>query len=219
VTTPDTVPEDGARFWGVTVGLVTNNKDPDGLGRVKLALPWLAEGFETDWARVVSPMAGKSRGLYTLPEVDDEVLVGFEHGRLEAPFVLGALWNGTDKPPESNADGKNDHRSLTSRSGHVIRLSDKSGEERIEILDKSGKNSLVVDTASNTVTVTGDTDVVVRATKGTLTLSGDQGVEISSAKGGVKVTAGAAVDVEAKTDVNVKATTKLVLKGATVDIN
>jgi len=210
VTAPDT-PDDGARFWGVTVGLVTNNKDPDGLGRVKVTLPWLADRFETDWARVVSPMAGKARGLYALPEVDDEVLVGFEHGRLEAPFVLGALWNGKDKPPESNADGKNDHRSLTSRSGHVIRLSDTSGEERIEILDKSGKNSVVVDTKSGTVTVTGDTDVVVRATKGKLTLSGDQGVEISSAKGAVKVAS--------KADIEVKASTKLVLKGATVDIN
>jgi uncharacterized protein involved in type VI secretion and phage assembly len=211
VTAPDAVPDDSARFWGVTVGLVTNNKDPDGLGRVKLALPWLADGFETDWARVVSPMAGKARGLYALPEVDDEVLVGFEHGRLDVPFVLGALWNGKDKPPESNADGKNDHRSLTSRSGHVIRLSDKSGEERIEILDKSGKNSVVVDTKSNTVTVTGETDVVVRAAKGKLTLSGEQGVEISSAKGGVKVSA--------KADIEVKAGPKLVLKGATVDIN
>jgi uncharacterized protein involved in type VI secretion and phage assembly len=211
VTAPDTVPDDGARFWGVTVGLVTSNKDPEGLGRVKVTLPWLADGFETDWARVVSPMAGKARGLYALPEVDDEVLVGFEHGRLDAPFVLGALWNGKDKPPESNSDGKNDHRSLTSRSGHVIRLSDKSGEEKIEILDKSGKNSVVVDTKSNTVTVTGDTDVVVRATKGKLTLAGDQGVEISSANGAVKVSA--------KADIEVKASTKLVLKGATVDIN
>ena len=211
MTAPDAVPDDSARFWGVTVGLVTNNKDPDGLGRVKLALPWLADGFETDWARVVSPMAGKARGLYALPEVDDEVLVGFEHGRLDVPFVLGALWNGKDKPPESNADGKNDHRSLTSRSGHVIRLSDKSGEERIEILDKSGKNSVVVDTKSNTVTVTADADVVVRATKGKLTLAGDGGVEVSSGKGDVKITASKGIEV--------KANAKLVLKGATVDIN
>ena len=58
-------------------------------------------------------MAGPARGLYVLPEVDDEVLVGFEHGRPDAPFVLGALWNGKDKPPESNGDGKNDRRSLT----------------------------------------------------------------------------------------------------------
>jgi uncharacterized protein involved in type VI secretion and phage assembly len=212
VTTPDPSPDGtGARFWGVAVGVVTNNKDPDGLGRVKVSLPWLADRFETDWARIASPMAGAARGLYAMPEVNDEVLVGFEHGRLDAPFVLGALWNGKDKPPESNADGKNDRRSLTSRSGHVIRLTDTSGGERVEIIDKTGKNSVVLDTKTNTVTVSADVDVVVRATKGKLTLAGDAGVEISSGKGGVKVTAG--------TDVNVKANTQLVLKGATVDIN
>jgi uncharacterized protein involved in type VI secretion and phage assembly len=212
VTISDPAPDRAnACFWGVAVGVVTNNKDPDGLGRVKVSLPWLADGFETDWARIANPMAGAARGLYTLPEVDDEVLVGFEHGRVDAPFVLGALWNGKDKPPESNADGKNDRRSLTSRSGHVIRLTDTSGGERVEIIDKTGKNTVVLDTPTNTVTVSADADVVVRATKGKLTLAGDAGVEISSGKGGVKLTAG--------TDVNVKANTQLVLKGATVDIN
>jgi phage baseplate assembly protein V len=211
VTGPHPSPDDAtARFWGVAIGVVTNNKDPDGLGRVKVSLPWLADGFETDWARIASPMAGPARGLYALPEVNDEVLVGFEHGRPDAPFVLGALWNGKDKPPESNADGKNDRRSLTSRSGHVIRLTDTSGEERIEILDKSGKNSIVIDTKTNTVTVSADADVVVRAAKGKLTLAGDGGVEISSAKGDVQVTG---------KNVTVKANAQLVLKGATVDIN
>lgn len=200
----------GARFWGVTVGVVTNNRDPDGLGRVKLALPWLAEGFETHWARVVTPMAGPARGLYALPEVDDEVLVGFEHGRPEAPYVLGSLWNGTDKPPESNADGKNDHRSLTSRSGHVIRLTDTDGGEKVEIVDRSGANSVVLDTASNTVTITADADVVIKAGKGKLTLSGDAGVEITSGKGAVKVSG---------LDAEVTASKQLVLKGTTVDIN
>jgi uncharacterized protein involved in type VI secretion and phage assembly len=199
-----------ARFWGVTVGLVTNNRDPEGLGRVKLALPWLADGFETDWARVVTPMAGAARGLYALPEVDDEVLVGFEHGRPDAPYVLGALWNGKDKPPESNGDGRNDRRSLTSRSGHVIRLTDTDGQERVEILDRTGRNSVVLETATNTVTISADADVVVRAAKGKLTLSGQTGVEISSAAGSVKVS-GQGVDVEA--------TQRLVLKGANVDIN
>jgi uncharacterized protein involved in type VI secretion and phage assembly len=205
-------PDDpGAPLVGLVIGVVTNNKDPDGLGRVKVALPWLADRFETDWARIASPMAGPQHGLYLLPEVDDEVLVGFAHGRVDSPFVLGTLWNGKDKPPENNSDGKNDRRSLTSRSGHVIRLTDTKGEERIEILDKSGKNSVVVDTKSNTVTISADADVVVRAAKGKLTLAGDGGVEISSGKGDVKVTAGKGIDV--------KANAKLVLKGATVDIN
>jgi uncharacterized protein involved in type VI secretion and phage assembly len=211
MTNPLPADDAAAPILGLVIGLVTSNKDPDGLCRVKVALPWLADGFETDWARVASPMAGPGRGLYLLPEVDDEVLVGFAHGRLDSPFVIGALWNGKDKPPENNSDGKNNRRSLTSRSGHVIRLTDTQGEERIEILDKSGKNSVVVDTKSNTVTISADTDVVVRATKGKLTLAGDGGVEISSGKGDVKVTAGKGVEV--------KANAKLVLKGATVDIN
>jgi phage baseplate assembly protein V len=203
-------PDDpGALLVGLVIGVVTNIKDPDGLGRVKVSLPWLADGFETDWARIASPMAGAARGLYLLPEIDDEVLVGFAHGRPDSPFVLGALWNGKDKPPESNSDGKNDHRSFTSRSGHVIRLTDTKGEERIEIIDKSKKNSVVIDTKSNTVTVSADADIVVRA-KGKLTLDGDKGVEISS-KGDVKVTTSQGIDVSAKA--------KLVLKGLTVDIN
>jgi phage baseplate assembly protein V len=211
MTGPHPSPDDAStRFWGVAIGVVTSNKDPDGLGRVKVSLPWLADGFETDWARIASPMAGPSRGLYALPEVNDEVLVGFEQGRPDAPFVLGALWNGKDKPPESNSDGKNDRRSLTSRSGHVIRLTDTSGGERIEVLDKSGKNSIVIDTKTNTVTVSADADVVVRAAKGKLTLAGDGGVEISSAKGDVQVTGN---------NVTVKGKAQLVLKGATVDIN
>ena len=184
----------GARFWGVTAGVVTNNRDPDGLGRVKLGLPWLAAGFETDWARVVTPMAGPAHGLYTLPEVGDEVLVGFEHGRPSAPYVLGAVWNGKDKPPESNADGRNDRRSFTSRSGHVIRLTDTDGAERVEILDRTGRNSVVLDTATNTVTISADADVVIRAAKGKLTLSGETGVEVTSRAGGVKVS-GTTVDI------------------------
>jgi len=69
-----------SRFYGVAFAIVTNNKDPDGLGRVKLKLPWMADAAESDWARVVTPMAGAGRGFYCLPEVDDEVLVAFEHG-------------------------------------------------------------------------------------------------------------------------------------------
>ena len=117
------------RLYGVVFGIVTNNKDPEGLGRVKVKLPWMADELESNWARVVTPMAGAQRGIYFLPEVDDEVLVAFEHGSAEHPYVLGALWNGKDKPPESNSDGKNNTRTIRSRSGHVIRLTDTAGEK------------------------------------------------------------------------------------------
>src|ERR1700750_2275998 len=84
------------RIYGVVVAVVTNNQDPDGFGRVKVKFPWLSDVDESSWARIAAPMAGKARGIYFLPEVDDEVLVIFEHGDVRSPYVLGALWNCQD---------------------------------------------------------------------------------------------------------------------------
>jgi phage baseplate assembly protein V len=205
-TAPDSA--DG-RFTGVAMAIVTNNKDPDGLGRVKVKLPWLDEGFESDWTRVVTTMAGAGRGLYCLPEVNDEVLVAFEHGRLDSLYVLGGLWNGKDKPPENNQDGKNNVRALKSRSGHVIRLTDADGDEKIEIIDKTGKNSIVVSAKDKTITITADADVTIRSSNGKLKLSGN----------GVEITSQAAVKVEATQNMNLKAGAQLNVKGQMVNIN
>ncbi len=198
-----------ARITGVVVGVVTNNQDPDGLGRVKVKFPWLSDTDESYWARIVSPMAGNERGLYCLPEVDDEVLVVFEHGDVRFPYVLGALWNGKDKPPADNSDGKNNVRLLKSRSGHVVRLSDEDGKEKIEIIDKSKKNSIVFDTANNTITITADKDIILSAPQGTIKLDGQKIEAKSSAD--AKVEAGAGLDVKASGTLNIK--------GATVNIN
>ena len=91
-------PARNGRILGVVTGVVTNNKDPDKLGRVKVRFPWLSDTDESWWARVASPMAGKDRGVFFLPEVDDEVLVAFEHGDPRFPYVIGALWNGSTPP-------------------------------------------------------------------------------------------------------------------------
>src|SRR6185436_4336090 len=109
-----------ARIHGVVVGIVTNNQDPDGMGRVKVKFPWLSDADESFWARAAVPMAGKDRGFYFLPEVDDEVLVAFKHGAARSPYTPGALGNGKDAPPATNDDGKNNVRVIKSRSGHVI---------------------------------------------------------------------------------------------------
>ena len=201
--------EVATRFYGVAFAIVTNNKDPDGIGRVKVKLPWMDDQTESDWARVVAPMAGKDRGFYFLPEVDDEVLVAFEHGSPDRPYVLGALWNGKDKPPETNADGKNHVRVIKSRSGHVIRLTDKDGEEKIEIIDKSAKNSIVISTKDNTITISADADVAIQAGKGKLKLSGN-GIEIKSK---------AEIKIEASQTMDLKAGPQLNIKGQMVNIN
>ena len=197
------------RITGVVVGVVTNNQDPDGFGRVKVKFPWLSDVDESDWARVAAPMAGNKRGFYFLPEVDDEVLVAFEHGDVRFPYVLGALWNGKDAPPATNGDGKNNVRLIQSRSGHVIKLNDEDGKETVEILDKSQKNSIVIDTAKNTITITSDQDITISASKGTIKLDA-QNVEIKSS---------AATKLEAGSTMDVKASGTMTVKGATVNIN
>jgi uncharacterized protein involved in type VI secretion and phage assembly len=194
---------------GVVVGVVTNNKDPDGMGRVKLKLPWLSDDDESNWARMAVPMAGKERGIYFLPEVGDEVLVAFDHGDVRFPYVVGALWNGKDLPPAKNDDGKNNIRLIKSRSGHVIRLTDENGKEKIEILDKSAKNSIVIDTAQNTITITTDKDITLSAPKGTIKLDA-QKIDIESS---------ADTKIAARGNMNVEATGAMKIKGVTVDIN
>ncbi len=197
------------RHDGVAVALVTNNQDPDGLGRVKLQFPWLSEEAESDWARVASPMAGASRGVFLLPEVDDEVLVAFEHGDVNKPLVLGGLWDGADPPPHDNADGENNLRVIHSRSGHVITLDDTEGSEKIEIVDQAGKNTIVIDSAESTITLTADKDLVLSAPNGKIALEA-QDLEI-------KASASAAVKADQGLDLEAGAT--LTVKGQTVNIN
>ena len=157
-------PDTDGHFYGVTIGIVTNNQDPENLGRVKLRFPWLSDDHESHWARVLTLMAGPNRGVYFLPEVNDEVLVAFEHGQIEFPYVLGALWNGQDRPPESNADGQNNRRTITSRSGHTIVLDDTEGEEKIVICDKTGHNEIRIDSSDNRITVQTGGDLVIETT-------------------------------------------------------
>ena len=127
-----------ARCPYVVVAKVTNNQDPKKLGRVKLEFPFWGDGVESAWARIATPMAGEQVGVYFLPEVGDEVLVAFVHGDVRFPYVLGALWNGKAKPPETNDDGKNHRRTITSRSGQSVVFDDEPGKEAIALRSKSG---------------------------------------------------------------------------------
>jgi uncharacterized protein involved in type VI secretion and phage assembly len=170
------------KVYGVVVGIVTNNQDPEQLGRVKVKYPWLSASEESHWARMATLMAGKDRGSFYLPEVDDEVLLAFEHGDVRFPYVLGMLWNGEDTPRYDNSDGKNDLRVITSRSGHefifddndrqgkvtihtkknhTITLDDSAGGEKISIEDHTGGNSIVIDSSSNSIAVKSATKLTI----------------------------------------------------------
>lgn len=202
--------EPAPKTYGVVVAEVTNLKDPKKMGRVKVSYPWLGEEAEGYWARVATPMAGKEMGIFFLPEVGDEVLVAFEHGDVRFPYVIGSLWNGKAKLPVSLGDeGKNDVRLIKSRSGHVVRLTDEDGKEKIEIIDKSGKNLISIDTTKNTITIASEQDVTISAPKGAIKLDA-QKIEIASSAD-TRIEAGAGMNVKASADLN--------LKGAMVNIN
>lgn len=169
--------QQGSRIYGVVVGVVTNNKDDSGQGRVRVKFPWLSDSDESNWARIATPMAGDGRGVFFLPEPDDEVLVIFEHGNVHRPFIIGALWNGKEKPPVDNADGKNNLRVIKSRSGHTITLDDTDGKEKITIVDGKQKSTIELDAANGALSITVDGDMTIK-TSGKLSLQSDGDVVI-----------------------------------------
>ena len=197
---------------GVAVGIVSDNKDPEAKGRVKVTFPWREKRDESHWARIAVPMAGPEVGTYFLPEVDDEVLVAFENGDIHYPYVVGALWNGQDPPPTNNESGTNDVRMIRTRSGHEvvlddtenagaveirtgaghsIRLDDAAGSEQITITDKSEGNSISFDPNAGSVELRGGTTVSVSAP--TVELAGDGNVSVEA--GGVLTLKGAMVKI------------------------
>jgi phage baseplate assembly protein V len=166
------------RFYGVAEALVQDNDDPLREGRVRLTLPWFSASMVTEWCRVSQPYAGGGYGAYFVPEVGDEVLVAFIHGDMRMPMVLGGLYNGKDKPAEARGGGS-DPKYIRTQAGHRISFEDADGRQKIEIVDASGENSVVIDTTQNSVTVKARGDIAVEAT-GKLTLKGTAGVEITS---------------------------------------
>ena len=156
----------GGRFYGVYPAVVADVADPDGQGRVRVRLPWAvdADGAAYEaWARLATLMAGGDRGSWFVPDVDDEVLVAFEAGEPRRPYVVGALWNGRDAPPERMDDaGRNDLKVLRSRNGVKLTLDDAQGQEKmimetpggqkITLQDGPGKVE-IVDASGNSVTL------------------------------------------------------------------
>ena len=195
------------RLFGVARGLVTDNRDPDGLGRVRVQRAWQAQG-SSFWARTAAPMAGGGYGAWFLPEVGDEVLVGAEHGDPALLYVLGMLWNGKAKPPAANGDGKNNLRLIKSRSGHQLLFDDTEGTHVLELkladgkkvtLDKDGV--AIDDAAGNTITIKSKGSEIAIASKAKLSLKSTQ------------------VAIEAEGTLEIKSGGTLTLKGALVQIN
>jgi uncharacterized protein involved in type VI secretion and phage assembly len=173
---------------GVFPAVVIDNVDPKNLGRVQVQLPQMDESSQRCskiWARMATLMAGKNRGTWFIPDVNDEVLVAFEAGDVRRPYVIGSMWNGTSSPPET-MDTNNNKKLLRSRNGVTITLDDESGQERFivetpggqKITLKDGPGSIeMMDSNGNSVKLEASGIVVNASAKVTINASM---VEISS---------------------------------------
>jgi phage baseplate assembly protein V len=171
---------DQNKINGVIVGILTDNVDPEGLGRVKANFALNNKIQQSGWIRIAVPMAGGDRGTYFLPDVGDEVLLCFQNGDISYPFVIGALWNSRDKPPAANT-GQNDRRLIKSRSGHQIILDDTKGNEKIQIIDATGKNSIIIDSAASSITIKSQGDLKIKAQTLTLEAGSSMSIKASGA--------------------------------------
>ncbi|GAB3668465.1 phage baseplate assembly protein V [Ramlibacter alkalitolerans] len=134
---------------------VVSLNDPEGMNRVQvrlLAFDAVAQQDAPMWARVVAPFAGKDRGVFFLPDVDDEVLVVFVQGDPRHPLVLGGVWNGSATPPASLSGGQNQTKCIKSKNGIVVTLEDRSGQEKLQ-LETPGGCKLTLQDGPGAVTI------------------------------------------------------------------
>ena len=198
------------KIHGLVIGIVTNNNDPQGLGRVRVQFPWLSTADESFWARVATPSAGKERGLMMLPVPGEEVLCGFEHGDPSHPFVVGSLFNGVDKPGTELADTKG---GMALRSDETIAMTSK-------------KDLRITSGAKMDVKVSGDRTEEIKG-KSVSRITGTAEVKSASytveANQSASIKGTASVTVESSGSLSIKASTisieakgPVTIKGATV---
>ena len=181
----------GGRWYGAFPALVTDIVDPEGLGRVKIALPWSPDTagsrYET-WARLATFMAGNNRGSWFIPDVDDEVLIVFEGGDPRRPYVIGSLWNGKDKPPESmDGAGKNFKKVLRSRNGVKLTMDDTDGREQF-ILETPGGQKLTLKDGPGAVEIVDSNGNSIKMEASGITITASAKVTINASQ--VAVSAG-----------------------------
>ena len=161
----------------VQIATVIENNDPDGLSRIKVQFPWQKPyGTTTPWLRMMTPHAGADKGFHFIPEINEEVIVNFEAGNAERPFVLGALYNGVAKPDSWQSD-RNDIKAIKTRTGHLIELNDTEGAESIKITDKNS-NMIRIDTANNNIEISALENMTLNAKNFQLNVEEDAQIRI-----------------------------------------
>lgn len=207
-----------SRMSGVVSALVSDIDDPQQQGRVRLAFPYLSDDYVSGWARTMHAGAGAKRGAVVLPEVGDEVLVGFEAGRFDRPYVLGGLYNGVDEPAGGwssvQQGGEVVRRSFTSRTGMNLVFTEEPGTETVEITTSGGAQRVTLtQTAQQGIEIVSEGPVAVTA-KADATITADQGkVAVSAAS--IEMRASGAVKIEGAT-VSVKGSGAAEVEGGTL---
>jgi uncharacterized protein involved in type VI secretion and phage assembly len=211
------------RFHGVAPAIVTNNKDDEDpkCGRVKVKFPWLSDD-ESDWCRVAAPGLGAGRGLAWLPEVNDEVLVSFEHGDIRRPYIIGALHNGKDAPPFPvsdmvGSDGKVVKRGLVTTKGHKIVVNESPDKSSIELTTSDGNFSLVLDEKNQTIKVTSNGKLEIKAQQD-ITIEGGTSVKIKAGTD-LQLEAGTNLTAKGGSQVSVEGSGPVQVKGSVIQLN
>ena len=198
---------------GVVTALVTDVADPEGLGRVRLMLPWLDDDYQSWWARMVQFGAGEQRGAVFLPEVNDEVLVAFEHGDVRRPFVIGSLHNGKDIPPlgDDIVDGTTGavkHRGFVSRAGHKLVFFDDEADLSIALVTADESQGISLE----------QTEQIIRITsQGRIQIESQDALDLST-PGNVSVASSGNVSIEASGNLELKAGGTVTIDGAMINI-
>ena len=221
---------------GLVCGVVTNSNDPDSKGKVKVALPWLSPDYESDWARVVQLGAGRRSGLVFLPEVGDEVLLGFEFGDPRRPYVIGGLVNDNSsyEPLSSavNGSGSVVKRGITSPAGNGLLLEDDlppgppgaapPTTSSITLGTGDGNMGLAIDQVGGTVMVTcKPAPPASRTPAGTLTIdcSGAGKIEIKAGAGGLKLTSDGQLELSGQAGVKISSPALVEVQGQMIKLN
>ncbi|MHC5778223.1 VgrG-related protein [Nostoc sp.] len=196
------------------VGIVTDNKDPKGLGRVKVQFPTLTEEHTSNWARVVAPGAGNNRGFDCLPEIRDEVLVGFEHGDIHRPYIIGGVWNGEDASPENVNDAIEQQgdvkrvrlRTFKTRTGHTLQFVEK---------DKSAsKTGIRLETVYGHKIYLNDSDKTIE-----ITTTGGHSIKMDDKNKSISIDSAGSMSLNAQTSIDITANATITINGTLIRLN
>jgi uncharacterized protein involved in type VI secretion and phage assembly len=213
---------------GVFSALVTQNKDPKNQGRVKLMYPWLDTNLESGWVRISTVGGGNNRGIFWLPEINDEVLVAFEHGNFDQPYILGGLYNGKDVPPATTSQAVPNgavENHLIQTKKHVITLTEAPAKDVMELKDLSGKTVVRLTSLpqGKIEIICTDREIDIECKQGnvnvtamTINAKATQAANVSAVN--VKIEASGELELKGSI-VNMEASGPLKIKGAIVNIN